>query len=175
MTRTINDIPMGPWDRNMSKIQPTNGSSISSFGGRNCVNAPAPAGEPQESRLYRYPVMPKAAMLMIVPAMIWSARTDIDSQACRVATMRPERTARRSAAIRTGVIPKIRPGPASPNTGTRNTPAAQATKAATSIVPSMPMLTTPDRSHMTPHSAASAIGTAERRMIGEMSGRIAMR
>ncbi len=46
-------------------------------------------------------------------------------------------------------------GPASaPRTGARKTPAVQPTNAAASIVPSMPMLTTPDRSHITPHSAA---------------------
>ena len=58
-----------------------------------------------------------------------------------------------------GEAPKI--GPCSlPRIGSRKTPADQPTKAATSIVPSMPMLTTPDRSHMTPHRAANAIGTA---------------
>ncbi len=34
----------------------------------------------------------------------------------------------------------------------------------------MPMLTTPDRSHMTPHSAANAIGTAAFMTIGAMIG-----
>ena len=58
-----------------------------------------------------------------------------------------------------GDAPKIEPC-SLPRTGSRKTPADQPTKAATSIVPSMPMLTTPDRSHITPHSAANAIGTA---------------
>ena len=39
----------------------------------------------------------------------------------------------------------------------------QATNAAVSIIPSMPMLTTPERSHMKPHSAPSAIGIAGQR------------
>ena len=42
--------------------------------------------------------------------------------------------------------------------------------AAVSIMPSMPMLTTPDRSYMTPHRAPRAIGVASARMIGAMSG-----
>ena len=37
--------------------------------------------------------------------------------------------------------------------------AHHATNAAVSIIPSMPMLTTPERSFMKPHSAPSAIGT----------------
>ena len=59
--------------------------------------------------------------------------------------------------------------------GARTTPTTQPTKAAVSIIPSMPMLTTPDRSHMTPHSAARPIGVADCRMIGAFSGRTAMR
>jgi hypothetical protein len=47
-------------------------------------------------------------------------------------------------------------------------------KAEASIVPSMPMLTTPDRSHSTPHSAPSASGVAERMMIGAIGGTMAM-
>ena len=43
------------------------------------------------------------------------------------------------------------------------------------MVPSMPMLTTPDRSHMTPHNAAKPIGTAAWIVIGAMSGRTAIR
>ena len=49
-------------------------------------------------------------------------------------------------------------------------PAYQPTNAAASIIPSIPMLTTPDRSHMTPHRAPSASGVAARRMIGAMTG-----
>ena len=58
-----------------------------------------------------------------------------------------------------GVAPKKGDG-SLPRTGRRKTPAVQPTNAATSIVPSIPMLTTPDRSHITPHNAAKAIGTA---------------
>ena len=47
--------------------------------------------------------------------------------------------------------------------------------AAASIVPSMPMLTTPDRSHITPHSAARAIGVAWFRMFGAFDGITSMR
>ena len=50
--------------------------------------------------------------------------------------------------------------------GPSSTPAYQPTNAATSIVPSMPMLTTPERSHMTPHRAAKPNGTAARKMAG---------
>ena len=46
----------------------------------------------------------------------------------------------------------------------------QAEKAPMSIVPSMPMLTTPERSHITPHSAPKANGVAARRMNGAMAG-----
>ena len=46
------------------------------------------------------------------------------------------------------------------------TPTTQPTKAVASMMPSMPMLTTPDRSHSTPHRAARAMGVAARRMIG---------
>ncbi len=113
-------------------------------------------------------------MLMIVPVMIWSALTDIDNQACRVATTTPDRMARARATSRTGVMPNTMASPA-PMTGSRKTPDAQPTKAAVSIVPSMPMLTTPERSHSTPHRAAKAMGTAARRVIGAMSGRVASR
>ncbi len=47
--------------------------------------------------------------------------------------------------------------------------------AALSIIPSMPMFTTPDRSFMIPHSAPSAIGAARATKIGAMSGRTAIR
>ena len=56
-----------------------------------------------------------------------------------------------------------------PRVGPRATPTIQPMKAA-SIAPSMPMLTTPDRSQRTPTSAASAMGVADRRMIGAMIG-----
>ena len=44
-------------------------------------------------------------------------------------------------------------------------------KAALSIMPSMPMFTTPDRSFMIPHSAPSAIGAASPTKIGAITGR----
>ena len=92
-------------------------------------------------------------MLMIVPLMIWSARTLIDSQAWSSAMSMPERIAAMSAMTRGSVSPKNGVGVPWPSTPTAATPTIQPTNAATSIIPSMPMLTTPDRSHMTPHSA----------------------
>ena len=62
-----------------------------------------------------------------------------------------------------------------PRVGASATPTTQPVKADASIVPSIPMLTTPERSHMTPHRAPKAIGVAERRMIGEIGGTIAIR
>ena len=94
----------------MSKIQPTNGRSTSASGGSNRANDPAPAGELVEMRLYRYPVIPKAAILMIVPTMIWSARTEIDSHAWTAATTNPDRIASEECEDRAGVSPKIGPG-----------------------------------------------------------------
>ena len=52
----------------------------------------------------------------------------------------------------------------------RRSPTTQPVKAAVSIVPSMPMLTTPDRSQTTPHRAPKAIGVAAARMIGALVG-----
>ena len=105
--------------------------------------------------------MPNAAMLMIVPLMIWSARTVIDSQAW---TSRDDHAApgspRRSADEQRHRDARRRPIAAAGTSWPTTTPADQPTKAAVSIMPSMPMLTTPDRSYMTPHSAPSAIGTA---------------
>ena len=48
------------------------------------------------------------------------------------------------------------------------------TKAAVSIMPSMPMFTTPERSFMKPHSAPRAIGVAAATMVGAMIGRTSM-
>ncbi|OLE77617.1 MAG: hypothetical protein AUG02_01445 [Chloroflexi bacterium 13_1_20CM_2_70_9] len=42
--------------------------------------------------------------------------------------------------------------------------------AAMSMMPSMPMFTTPERSHTTPQSAPRASGVARARMIGSRSG-----
>ncbi len=116
---------------------------------------------------------PNAAMLMIVPAMIWLARTEIDIQAWRNETPTAARRAAAREMRRAGVNPKIGVGSPWPTIGTTATPVTQPTNAATSIVPSMPMLTTPDRSHITPHRAAKPIGvpswTAAKAMIGSSS------
>ncbi len=111
---------------------------------------------------------------MIVPLMIWSARTEIDNQACSRATATDDRTARTNAIRRAGVTPKKGDGSAG-RSGARTTPTIQPTKAAVSIIPSMPMLTTPDRSHMTPHRAARTIGVADCMMIGAFCGSTAIR
>ena len=58
-----------------------------------------------------------------------------------------------SAMSSAGVSPKIGAGSAG-RSGASTTPTTQPTNAAVSMMPSMPMLTTPDRSHMTPHRAA---------------------
>ena len=42
-------------------------------------------------------------------------------------------------------------------------------------MPSMPMLTTPDRSFMKPHSAPRAIGAAAAMIVGAMTGSCTMR
>ncbi len=55
------------------------------------------------------------------------------------------------------------------------TPTTHAVNAAASIVPSIPMLTTPDRSHRTPHRAARASGVACCMMFGALGGMTATR
>src|SRR4051812_12931655 len=174
MTTTMSDIPIGPWLRNIANSQPMTGRSVSSFGGRNGEKLPAPAGDVLDTTVYRYAVRPPAAMLMIVPLMIWSALTEILSQAWRSETSTADATAIAKAMRSTGVIPKKALG-SDGNIGARITPASQPTKAAVNIIPSMPMLTTPDRSHITPHSAASPIGTADWRIVAAFSGRTLMR
>jgi len=113
-------------------------------------------------------------MLMIVPLMIWSARTLIESQACNPeiasATSRAATNPIRSA----GVTPKNALG-APPNAGARLTLTIQPVNALASIVPSIPMLTTPERSHRTPHNAPRASGVADRMMIGAIGGMTSMR
>src|SRR5918999_4531271 len=104
-------------------------------------------------------------MLMIVPLMIWSDLTLIESHAWTAATIMPLTMAAATEMRRTIVKPPIAVG-SPPMLGPSRTPTYQPTNAAVSIVPSMPMLTTPDRSHMTPQSAANAIGVAERMMLG---------
>ena len=44
-----------------------------------------------------------------------------------------------------------------------------------SIIPSMPMFTTPDRSFMIPHRAPRAIGAASATKIGAITGTVATR
>src|SRR3954471_7820892 len=164
MTMTIRDIPIGPWLRNIAISQPITGRSVSAFGGRNGRKLPAPPGDVLETIVYRYAVRPPAAMLMIVPLMIWSALTEMLNQAWRRETSTAEATAIAKAMRSTGVIPKKALG-SDGNIGARITPASQPTNAAVSIIPSMPMLTTPERSHMTPQRAARPIGTADWRIV----------
>ena len=57
-------------------------------------------------------------MLMIVPLMIWSALTEIDSQAWTNDTTTADRRAHSSAATRAGDAPKNGPG-SEPRTGVR--------------------------------------------------------
>ena len=42
---TIADIAIGPWLRNIAKIQPTTGRSVSTAGGVKAAKLPAPAGD----------------------------------------------------------------------------------------------------------------------------------
>ena len=113
--------------------------------------------------------MPTAKMLMMVPLMIWSARTEIDSQAwtadtamaARMATARP---------ISSGSVMPMTPIFRSGRNCAAMEDVHQATKAAVSIMPSMPMLTTPERSFMKPHRAPSTIGTAAAMIVGARMG-----
>ncbi len=108
---------------------------------------------------------------MIVPLMIWSARTVIDSQAWTREMTIPTATAASNATIIGALMPKASTGK-DPSSGTARAPTYQPTNAATSMIPSMPMFTTPDRSQRTPHMAAKAIGVAPRRMNGAMDGKM---
>src|SRR5215212_4182386 len=108
-------------------------------------------------------------MLMIVPLMIWSARTEIDNQAWSAEIRTPARIAASSAKASVGVIPNAMLG-LEPRIGPANTPAYQPTKAALIMIPSIPMLTTPERSHSTAQRAARAMGVAAWRMNGEIVG-----
>src|SRR6185503_14070600 len=85
-------------------------------------------------------------MLSAIPETIWSARKLIDARAWSAASATP---ARRPARTAPGRLPAL--------------PAATMLKnAPTSMQPSRAMFVTPDRSVMTPPSAASAIGVARR-------------
>src|SRR5512143_2298144 len=112
-------------------------------------------------------------MLMIVPLTIWSARTLIESQAWMADTTIAAITAATTPRARAGVIPNTAVDDSAG--GPMAAATTQPTKAAVSIIPSMAMFTTPDRSFMVPHSAPMAIGTAPARMNGEVGGMIAIR
>ncbi len=102
--------------------------------------------------------MPSAKMLMMVPEMIWSARTVIDSQACSRETRTPVPSPARSPTSSGSVIPI---GPlASGRKPVAMEATYQAENALASIMPSMPMLTTPLRSFMKPHRAPRPMGVA---------------
>jgi len=101
---------------------------------------------------------------MIVPLMIWSTRRLIDSQPCTSDAIMPMAIAASSPASRAGVIPNTRMGEAGRAWSTSEV-TNQPVNALPSIIPSMPMLTTPERSFMTPHMAPKASGVASARMI----------
>ena len=69
------------------------------------------------------------------------------------AASEPDEQRRRGAEDRARRLVRESPGPTTDATN-------QPTKALASIIPSMPMLTTPERSFITPHSAPSASGAA---------------
>ena len=105
-------------------------------------------------------------MLMIVPLMIWSARTEMDSQAWTAEKRRPVRRAASTPMTIAGVAPKRNDGSARTAWPTSDA-TYQPVKALASIMPSMPMFTTPERSFIIPHIAPRAIGVASARMIVE--------
>ena len=97
-------------------------------------------------------------MLMIVPLMIWSARMLIESQAWSDETSIAVDDPGQHADEQGRRNPEDRPT-ASPGIAWLARPAAtKPTKAELSIIPSMPMFTTPERSFMIPHSAPRTSG-----------------
>ena len=100
-------------------------------------------------------------MMIAVPLMIWSALTEIDSHACSHDTAMPVRIAARTPISSAGVAPKMPLGCTSGMASSTIIATMNPTKAEASIRPSMPMLTMPLRSHMTPQNAPSASGVAE--------------
>ncbi len=107
---------------------------------------------------------------MIVPLMIWSARIEMLSQAWSTDTTAPASIAANTPISNAGVAAN-NPSEGSPPMALLTTRATMnPAKALISIIPSMPMLTTPLRSFITPQSAPSAIGTASPSTIGAMSG-----
>ncbi len=112
---------------------------------------------------------------MMVPLMIWSARIEIDSQAWRAETSIPVAIAATRPAMIGRVAPKIGDGLVGPIVWATRAAARNAVNAELSIIPSMPMFTTPERSFMIPHSAPRAIGAASATKIGAISGTVATR
>jgi hypothetical protein len=106
-------------------------------------------------------VIPIAATLRKTPAMIWSARTEIVSQPWTTPRIAPTRTATPTPATRAAKLPI--------DSCSRN-PVRYAANAVVSMIPSIPMLTTPDRSHMTPHRAPRASGAVKSMMISRALG-----
>ena len=148
---------IGPCPRKVVITQPKTGTEAACAGTWNDWKLPAEGiGFWLMSRL-RYPVIASASMLMIVPEMIWFARTVIDSQACNAETATPAAIAATTPTNSGNVMPS---GPGLVVGAPPFTSAAtyQPTNAANSIIPSMPMLTTPERSFMKPHRAPSAMG-----------------
>ena len=97
---------------------------------------------------------------MIVPLMIWSARIEIDSQAWRSDTSMPIAIAATTPTRIGTVMPKMGEGLSGPIACATRAATRKAVNAELSIIPSIPMFTTPDRSFMIPHRAPRAIGAA---------------
>ena len=98
----------------------------------------------------------------MTPLMIWSTRTLMASHACRSASSMPAARAATRPISSGQVMPKTGRSGSLPRNEAAAAAMIQPTKAPTSMMPSMPMLTTPERSHSTPQSAARAMGTATR-------------
>jgi hypothetical protein len=96
----------------------------------------------------------------------------IDSLACAVEARTPARSAAPSPTSSAGVAPNSSPiGCWSGNAASMTTAVVQPTNADSSIIPSMPIFTTPVRSFMNPHRAPSAIGVHSATMTGAIEGR----
>src|SRR5690606_9077022 len=96
-------------------------------------------------------------MLITVPLTIWSTLYLMESTPWTQAMSKPVSIATRSP------IQRLPPLKVVPRT---------APKAAVSIIPSMAMLMTPERSHMTPLKAAKVRGTARTRVLWSMASRL---
>ncbi len=97
------------------------------------------------------------------------------SHARIAASTTPDSTASITPIRRGAVIPKTVTPSLSPNVAMATEPIAKPANAPVSIMPSMPMLTTPERSFMKPHMAPRAMGVAAPMMVGAMIGRTSMR